>query len=98
MVKASPMRELVTSCNLELEINSNKLTSWEIQLRAIEIAGSLASLEPPNNMTGWYCLAYKKLGEGRYMAVANMAKQGHHPKRLFNWLLKQELNKCRARS
>ena len=71
----------------------NELTSLEIQLRALEIAAGLTSTEAPNDMTGWYCLAYKKLGEGRYEACAKMARKGNSPSRLFGWLIKQELKK-----
>ena len=87
------LRELVTS-KKELELNRNKLTSLEVQLRAIEIAGDMASLVEPHDMTPWYCKAYKTIGEGRYIAVANMARKGTHPSRLFGWLLKQEMERC----
>lgn len=86
--------QLVTSKEkLEKLVTSNKLTSLDIQERALRIAMGLTSLEEPNDMTGWYCLAYKKLGEGRYTAVAQAARAGNTPKSLFGYLLKQEMNK-----
>lgn len=74
-------------------VTSNKLTSLDIQERALLIAKGLTSTQEPNNMTAWYCKAYKSLGEGRYTAAAKMARSGKYPKNLFAWLLKQELNK-----
>lgn len=88
-------RQLVTSKKeLEQLVTSNKLTSLDIQVRALTIAEGLTSTEAPNDMTAWYCKAFKTLGEGKYTAIASMARKGNRPKSLFGWLLKQELNKC----
>lgn len=86
--------QLVTS-NKKLEklVTSNKLTSLEIQQRALFIAGTMACTEAPNDMTAWYCKAYRTLGEGRYSAIAKMASKGNKPQSLFGWLLKQEMAK-----
>jgi len=86
--------QLVTS-NKKLEqlVTSKELTSYEIKERALIIAAGLTSTEAPNDMTAWYCKAYKTLGEHKYSALASMAKEGRSPKGLFGWLLKQELNK-----
>lgn len=88
-------KQLVTS-NKKLEqlVTSNKLTSLDIQVRALGIADGLTSTEAPNDMTAWYCKAYKSLGEQKYSALVSMAKKGNSPKSLFGWLLKQELKKC----
>jgi len=88
----SKITEQLVTRKLELETR-NELTSLDIQIRALEIARGLTSLIEPNDMTGWYCLAYKKLGEGKYSACASMARKGNTPKNLFSWLLKQELKK-----
>ena len=87
-----PIGQLVTS-KKKLVSTSNKLTSLEIQERALHIANGLTSTIEPNDMTAWYCKAYKALGEGKYTAVANAARSGKKPVSLFGWLLKQELNK-----
>lgn len=90
---ASSLKELVTS-KKKLENNyltSNKLTSLDIQLRALTIAEGLTSLDEPNDMTAWYCKAYRALGEGKYTAIAKAARSGRDPKALFGWLLKQEI-------
>ena len=87
-------RQLVTSKKeLEQLVTSNKLTSLDIQVRALTIAEGLTSTEAPNDMTAWYCKAFKTLGEGKYTAIADMARKGNRPKSLFGWLLKQELSK-----
>jgi hypothetical protein len=83
--------QLVTS-KQKLVSTSNKLTSLEIQERALVIADGLTSTEKPNDMTAWYCKAYKILGEGKYTAIAQAARK-ENSKKLFGWLLKQELNK-----
>lgn len=93
---ATSTSQLVTSKleqGIRNSLTSNKLTSLDIQLRATEIAKGLTSTEEPNDMTAWYCKAYKLLGEGRYTMVANMARKGNKPKSLFSWLLKQEIIK-----
>ena len=78
--------KLVTSCN-------KRLTNLETRVRVLEIAGELACVNYPNDMTGWYCKCYKELGEQRFQIVASCARQGLKPKSLFGWLLKQEMNK-----
>lgn len=86
--------QLVTSKKkLEKLVTSNKLTSLDIQIRSLEIARGLTSTIEPNDMTAWYCKAFKTLGEGRYTMIAQSARKGNNPKALFGWLLKQELNK-----
>lgn len=87
-------KQLVTS-NKKLEqlVTSNKLTSLDIQTRALVIAEGLTSTQAPNDMTAWYCKAFKTIGEGKYMAIASMARKGNKPSSLFGWLLKQELSK-----
>lgn len=97
---ATDMREQLVTSKKKLEelVTSNYLTSLDIQNRALGIAEGLTSTEDPHNMTGWYCQAYKHLGEGRYTMVANAARKGRNPKSLFGWLLKQEMNKTYATS
>lgn len=86
--------QLVTSKKeLEQLVTSNKLTSLDIQTRALTIAEGLTSTQAPNDMTAWYCKAFKTLGEGKYTAIAGMARKGNKPGSLFGWLLKQELQK-----
>lgn len=86
---ASSLKQLVTS----KKIATNELTSLEIQLRALGIAEGLTCVDAPNDMTAWYCKAYKNLGEGKYSALASMARKGNSPQRLFGWLLKNEMSR-----
>lgn len=88
----TPINQLVTS-KQKLVSTSNELTSLEIQERALLIADGLTSTQKPNDMTAWYCKAYKLLGEGKYTALAKSAHNGRSPKSLFGYLLKEEMNK-----
>lgn len=90
------LRELVTS-NKKLEklVTSNKLTSLEIRERALFYGRGLTLTEEGNDLTGWYCKAFKTLGEGRYKMCADAAKKENSPK-LFGWLLKREMEKKNA--
>lgn len=91
---AESLRELVTS-NKKLEklVTSNKLTSLEIQERALFYGQGLTLTEVGNDLTGWYCKAFKTLGEGRYKMCADAARKGNKPASLFGWLLKREMEK-----
>lgn len=82
--------QLVTSSKL---VTRNELTSSEIRLRALGIAHDLVNTTPPDDMTAWYCKAYKLLGEAKYSAIASMARQPDviHKKRIFGWLLREEM-------
>ncbi|MBH1979933.1 hypothetical protein I8H89_00255 [Candidatus Saccharibacteria bacterium] len=89
--------ELVTSkSKLETRklVTSSDLTSVQIKTRALGIADGLTSVQFPNDMTAWYCKAYKLLGEAKYAACASMARQPdvRNPKRLFGYLLKEEMS------
>jgi len=91
---STSLKEQLVTSNLKL-VTRNKLTSLEIQTRALNIAEGLTSIEAPNDMTAWYCKAYRTIGEGKYMMCARSAKMPgiKKPKSLFSWLLKQEMEK-----
>lgn len=91
--------ELVTSRKF-MKTTSNELTSLEVKERALEIARGLTSTIAPNDMTAWYCKAYKLLGESRYTAVVAAAREadcdpskGQSQKKIFGWLLKKEMSR-----
>lgn len=90
--------QLVTSKKkLEKLVTSNKLTSLDIQERALRIAIGLTSTQEPNDMTAWYCKAFKTLGEGKYTAIVQAARGGtKNQKGLFGYLLKEEMSKKQA--
>ena len=91
MAKTSSVIELVTSKS-KLETR-NKLTSLEVRERALAIGTGLVTTQKPNDMTGFYCKAFRVLGESRYSAVAKAcrAPEVEKPKHLFPWLLKEEM-------
>lgn len=39
----------------------------------------------------WYAKAAYAVGVEKFAQLASQAKEGHHPTRLFSWLLKQEM-------
>jgi len=92
---AESIGELVTS-NKKLEklVTSNKLTSLQIQERALGYAEGLTLTEEGNDLTGWYCKAFRTIGEGRYKMCADAARKGDKPMSLFGWLLKREMEKA----
>lgn len=93
-VKMQSVSQLVTSNKrLNKLVTSNELTSYQVKTRALGLAEGLTSLTEPNDMTAWYCLAFRRLGEARYSALASMARSGRNPRSLFGWLIKQELGK-----
>lgn len=87
--------QLVTS-KKQLETR-NKLTSLEVRNRALSIMSDLASTQAPNDMTAWYCKAYRVLGESRLMAITKMARDPsvRNQKRMAGWLISEEM-KARA--
>lgn len=84
--------QLVNSKLEKLETR-NKLTSLEIRSRALTIGLGLTSTIEPNDMTAWYCKAYRTIGESRYQMCADAARAGNNPKKLFGWLLREEMSK-----
>ena len=59
--------------------------------------GDLASTKAPNDMTAWYCKAYRVLGESRLIAITKMARDPsvRNPKSMAGWLISEEM-KARA--
>lgn len=79
-------------------LSTSGMTSVQIRNRALGIADGLVSTDPPHDYTGWYCKAYKTLGEGRYSAIAAMARRPgvNNPRTLFGHLLREELSLVRS--
>jgi hypothetical protein len=86
-----PISELVK--NKSIQRIETRLTNLEVRVRVLELGRDLVSIDYPNDMTAWYCKAYKELGETKFGIICSMARQGRKPKQLFGWLLKQELMK-----
>lgn len=100
------MKSLSQIANCKLEVVSRKLqksnlqlTSYEVRLMTLAIAGDLACIgdekSGEKNMTGWLCKCFKTLGESKFAACASIAKQPEviNRKRMFNFLLKEEMQK-----
>lgn len=94
-MSTSVKEQLVTSSKTYRRklVTSNKLTSLEIQERALALGEGLTSTEHPNDMTAWYCKVFKTIGQDRYEMCAKAARNGNKPKSLFGYLLKQEMSK-----
>lgn len=91
------LKELVTS-NKKVVIR-NKLTSLEVRIRALKIAEGLTVTEPGNDWTAFYCKGFRLLGESRYTAVANMARDPsvRKPKEVFGANLAEEIRAVESR-
>lgn len=53
-----------------------------------EVFSNLVDLIPEDDYRPFYVSRYKKLGYKRFMELANKARAGRDPKRLFFWMLK----------
>lgn len=51
------------------------------------IFGNLADLIPEDGYEGFYVNKLKELGLERFMELANKARRGKSPMRLFTWML-----------
>lgn len=91
---AERIGELVTS-NRKLEklVTCNKLTSLQIRERALAYGEGLTRTDDGDDLTAWYCKAFKTIGEGRYKMCADAARKGNKPMSLFGFLLKQEMDR-----
>lgn len=53
-----------------------------------EVIHNLADVIPEDDYMPFYVSSYKKLGYKRFVELANKARLGRDPKRLFFWMLK----------
>lgn len=70
--------------------NSNKqsLTNSNSTVQFQEIVSSLADVIPDDDYMPFYASKYKQLGSKYFVELANKARAGKNPKRLFFWMLK----------
>ena len=52
------------------------------------VFGNLSDIIPEDDYRPFYVSHYKKLGYNRFMELANKARMGKTPPRLFFWMLK----------
>ena len=53
-----------------------------------QVMTNLADVIPQDEYMPFYISQYRKLGYKRYVELANKARRGKDPKRLFFWMLK----------
>ena len=69
--------------------NSNKQSLYNSNSTVREIFSNLADVIPEDDYMPFYVSKYSKLGERRFIELANKARAGgKDPKRLFFWMLK----------
>lgn len=71
------------SNSISKEINTSNST---VQIK--EVFRNLTDLIPEDDYKPFYVSRYKKLGYKRFMELANKARAGRAPQRLFFWMLK----------
>lgn len=90
------LKTKLVSSKTEILNTQKLLTNTEVRQRVLILADGLTA----DHMTAWYCKAFRTLGESRFSAVCSTARdpQVRDSKRLFGWLLKQELEACKQRA
>ena len=79
--------QLVTSNYVTRFKQPKKLvTSLDIRDKALVIAEGLTSTTAPNDMTGWYCKAFKQLGESKILLHRFLRKAGQKSQIAFRLL------------
>lgn len=66
--------------------NINNSNSYSNDLT--NVFSNLVDLIPEDDYRPFYVSHYKKLGYKRFMELANKARAGKQPQRLFTWMLK----------
>lgn len=90
---ADSLSQLVTS--KKEVVSSNYLTSYEVGIRVKEIIGDLGSYTSPN-LTGWYCKAYRLLGESMLTGIVSHCRSDTtivNPKKIFGSMVKEQMAK-----
>lgn len=73
--------EQYSNSNLNQEKNTVTVTVKQVM-------DNLTDVIPKDDYMPYYVSQYRKLGYKRYMELANKARRGKDPKRLFFWMLK----------
>lgn len=66
----------------------NSLNNSNSTVVITEVFGNLTDLIPEDDYKPFYVSRYRKLGYRRFMELANKARAGREPQRLFFWMLK----------
>ena len=66
----------------------NKLNNSNSTVTVRQVFSNLTDLIPEDDFKPFYVSRYKQLGYKRFMELANKARTGRAPARLFTWMLK----------
>ena len=66
----------------------NKLNHSNSTVTVEEVFTNLSDLIPDDGYQPFYAKAYKELGYKRFIELANKARAGKNPPRLFCWMIK----------
>jgi len=82
----STLRQQYSNSSLTKLNNSNSTVNSTVTCR--EVFSNLSDVIPNDDYMPFYVSQYKRLGVKRFVELANKARKGREPKRLFFWLLK----------
>lgn len=68
--------------------NLKNLNTVTVQLSCKEVFSNLSDVIPDDEYMPFYVSRYRLLGIKRFVELANKARAGKNPKRLFFWMLK----------
>lgn len=77
-------RQQYSNSNFDSQNNSNSTVTVEIR----EVFRNLVDVIPEDDYKPFYVSRYNKLGPKRFVELANKARKGNKPMRLFFWMLK----------
>lgn len=68
---------------------SNSILNQEVNTVTVkQVITNLADVIPQDDYMPFYISSYRKLGYKRFVELANKARRGKNPARLFFWMLK----------
>lgn len=84
------MESIKSTLNNKQYSNSklNNFNNSNSTVSVTEVFRNLSDLIPEDDYKPFYVSRYKKLGYKRFMELANKARAGKTPARLFFWMLK----------
>lgn len=83
--------ESTKSVNQVLQYSNSKLNKFNNSNSTVPVTtvfSNLTDIIPDDDYKPFYVSRYKKLGYKRFMELANKARAGKTPARLFFWMLK----------
>lgn len=74
--------------NLHKQYSNSILKQKHNTVTVRQVIINLADVIPQDDYMPYYVSRYRKLGYDRFVELANKARRGKDPKRLFFWMLK----------